>query len=358
MPKACDQNVSNPRRQSIRQKPKVAPLPDISDDDVRMPPGYQPSDDSEEEYIPQPPVKKMKVSPDSEPEEYENKKKDRSAKKSAKGRGVRNSKSVISKPQNNIKNCFMCKDKEGRNMRSLQDMKYHCAKCAYGTGEFLKYVPHHQGAEKEKMSDLEEFGSLWRYKCPFEGCDKNTGKAKAKSMGYKEFAIHCGAMHGVLERWAAESELDGAQEFHKTLKSWRESEGKELPEMPEVKVEEMHICFICNGADKEGKNLSLAPEKIYSTRYHYASCLYDSKVYYDMYDPTDQNKNPDGSPRDILGRDVKYNCMLCESSNRKHRMGYKEFAVHQAFVHEGLEQLLTNHPDERLRSLIPRLARR
>ena len=76
-----------------------------------MPPGYKPSDVCEEKYIPQPPVKKMKVSPDSEPAEDQNKKKDRSAKKSAKGRGVRNSKSVISKPQNNIKNCFMCKDK-------------------------------------------------------------------------------------------------------------------------------------------------------------------------------------------------------------------------------------------------------
>ena len=58
------------------------------------------------------------------------------------------------------------------------------------TGEFLKYVPHHQGEDKVKMADLEEFGSLWRYKCPFEGCDKNSGRAK--SIGYKEFAIHCG----------------------------------------------------------------------------------------------------------------------------------------------------------------------
>ena len=68
MPKACDSSVGTPRRRSVRQKPakkdtpKVAPLPDISDDEVRMPPGYNPSDDSEEEYIPQPPVKKMKVS--------------------------------------------------------------------------------------------------------------------------------------------------------------------------------------------------------------------------------------------------------------------------------------------------------
>ena len=116
------------------------------------------------------------------------------------------------------------------------------------------------------MSDLEESGSLWRYKCPFEGCDKNTGRAK--SIGYKEFAIHSGelrilefgsteldlwiilfsgVMHGVLERWAEVSELEGAKELYKTLKGWREAEGKELPEMPEVKVEEMHICYICDG---------------------------------------------------------------------------------------------------------------
>ena len=58
------------------------------------------------------------------------------------------------------------------------------------TGEFLKYVPHHQGPGKEKTSDLDEFKQLWAYKCPFEGCDKNTGRAK--TIGYKEFAIHSG----------------------------------------------------------------------------------------------------------------------------------------------------------------------
>lgn len=46
-------------------------------------------------------------------------------------------------------------------------------------------------------------------------------------------------------------------------------------------------------------NSCLAPEKIYSTRYHYASAMI-VKVYYDMYDPSEQNKNPDGSPRDTL----------------------------------------------------------
>ena len=65
-----------------------------------------------------------------------------------------------------------------------------------------------------------------------------------------------GVMHGVLERWAEDSELEGAKELFKTLKGWREAEGKELPEMPEVKVEEMHICYICEGQNKKRNTAS------------------------------------------------------------------------------------------------------
>ena len=36
----------------------------------------------------------------------------------------------------------------------------------------------------------------------------------------------------------------------------------------------------------------------------------------------------------------------------------QEFAIHQANEHKGLEQVLENHQDERVRNLIPKLARR
>ena len=272
---------------------------------------------------------------------------------------------VIQRPRvERIMNCFLCKEKDGRNMSGQQNIKYHMSVCAYGT-EYWKYVPHHQGTDKVKITDLDELGSLWRYRCTFEGCDKNSGRAKSLGMGYKEFAIHLGFMHGVLERWAEDNEMEGTKELFKTLKGWREAEGKQLPDLPEVKVEEMHICYICNGADKEGKNLSLAPEKINSTRYHYANCLYvyGSKVYYEIYNPSDQdheeNKNPDGSPRDIMGREYGYKCFeTAACSNRKRKMGYREWAIHQANEHKGLEKVLENHKDERVRKLIPRLARR
>ena len=113
--------VSSTRRRSVRQKPvkkeppKVAPPPD-SDEEVRMPEGYNPSDDSEEEYVP--PAKKTKVSltrrrsrkqtsgSDSEPEEEENQKPNKKAQAQSIKRGVkqaagRKSQSAILNPPKN-----------------------------------------------------------------------------------------------------------------------------------------------------------------------------------------------------------------------------------------------------------------
>lgn len=122
------------------------------------------------------------------------------------------------------------------------------------------------------MLDLEEFGSLWRYyKCPFEGCDKNTGRAK--SIGYyKEFAIHCGVMHGVHREVGRESELDGAQELRLSRAGGRQkARSSQRCQKSRWKRCTMHLC---NRADKESiKICRWRPRKIHSTRYHYASCL-------------------------------------------------------------------------------------
>merc|ERR1712098_572150 len=138
--------------------------------------------------------------------------------------------------------------------------KYHISVCVYLTGGFLKYLPHGQACGEEAgLSDLEEYGSKYKYKCPFENCDKGT--AKAKAIGYKEFSIHAGVMHGILERWAEDSEREGAKDLYELLKSQREEEGKALMEVPQIPFEEVHTCCICNGQDKEGKNLSFSKEK-------------------------------------------------------------------------------------------------
>ena len=59
----------------------------------------------------------------------------------------------------------------------------------------------------------------------------------------------------------------------------------QVVEIPEVVVEELHTCLICQGEDKEGKAMSLDQENLFQTRYHYASCFYDTGVYFTKYPP-------------------------------------------------------------------------
>ena len=177
-----------------------------------------------------------------------------------------------------VMNCILCSNKDGRNLDAgKSELRYHMSVCAYGTGGFLRYIDPHQDASQfgQGQDKFEEFGKKYKYKCQFEGCDK--ASAKAKPVGYKELAIHAGVMHGILERWAAdEQERPGAKELYETLKGVREADGNELPAIPDTIVERVHTCLICQGSDKDGLNLSFKKEKLYQTRYHYASCLYDS----------------------------------------------------------------------------------
>jgi len=265
--------------------------------------------------------------------------------------------SSISRPKvDKMMNCFLCKEKEGKNLNTgTTELKYHISVCAYLTGGFLKYLPHGQACGKDaQLSDksIEEYGSKYKYKCPFDNCDK--GKPKAKPTGYKELSIHSGSMHGILERWAQDSNKEGAKELYELLKSQREEEGKALEEVPNIPFEEVHTCCICDGQDKEGKNLSLSKEKIYQTRYHYAACIYDSGFYLDMYPPGRQNVTEDGKPRDVLGKEVKYSCQE-KGCKMKRKMGYKEFCIHMSNDHGGLEEVLTRYDSDKIREIAPKL---
>ena len=134
----------------------------------------------------------------------------------------------------------------------------------------------------------------------------------------------------------------------------REEEGLPLDEVPEMIYEELHICHICDGQDKEGKNLSFQPDKIYALRYHYAACMYDTGLYVNLYPPGNQNLTPEGKPRDILGREVKYSCQE-KKCHMKRKMGYKEFVIHSSNDHGGLEKVLLLHDNEKVRQMSTRL---
>ena len=95
-------------------------------------------------------------------------------------------------------------------------------------------------------------------------------------------------VHHLLELWALEQSKQGRQgseELYQLLVNSREAEGGVIQEIPELKVEELHTCLICQGEDKEGKFLSMDPDKIFQTRYHYASCFYETGVYFAKYPP-------------------------------------------------------------------------
>ena len=258
--------------------------------------------------------------------------------------------------------CIFCSTKEGRNLSGLNNLKSHVSVCLYGTGAYINFLPPKQGQDCVKIEDIEEYGKRFRYKCPMSDCDKSS--PKAKPMGYKEFSIHCGSYHGILERWAQQSSVQGAQELYKQLLSGREEAGQALPPVPDYHVEEVHTCLLCHGegeGGKEARALSFAPDKIQSTRYHYSSCLYENGdgVYFKKYKSVNvpDNVESDGiTPKDVLGKVYKFTCERCPTSSRiRRKMGYKEFVTHQANNHGGLEEVLSEHHDEKVRALLPKM---
>ena len=95
-------------------------------------------------------------------------------------------------------------------------------------------------------------------------------------------------VHHLLELWALEQTKlgrQGSEDLYQLLVNSREAEGAVIQEIPEIRVEELHTCLICQGEDKEGKALSLEQDKIFQTRYHYASCFYETGVYFTKYPP-------------------------------------------------------------------------
>jgi len=257
-----------------------------------------------------------------------------------------------------IHNCLICNapgknNKEGRNLNlgsGLQNLKYHYAACIYDEGGLLDLVDHAQGKGK-KISELEEYGIKYRYRCPFVDCAKNQGRIKAT--GYKEYAIHCAVWHHQIEKWMVADKREGIMEVYQTIVAAREEENIELDEMPdEVEVEEMHTCIICQGEDKEGRSMSFLGTKLFFLRYHYAACFYEEGIYKGRYPPGPTNTTDKGDPIDELGHDVKYNC---QRGCTERKMGYKQFAIHMSIEHGGLEEVIKEDSRPEIRALADKI---
>ena len=256
-----------------------------------------------------------------------------------------------------IYNCPLCSVKKGRNESDADFIRSHLAPCIYGKSEYIPFLPHKQGNHIVKCEDLLDDKRMFKYFCPYgpdngEACFKFGDK---RPMGYKEFSIHMAVFHGVLERWA---EVNDRAEVYDVLKSLREEEGKEVPEKLEYRVEECHICLLCNGEEmQKGTNLGFDdPEKIRSTQFHYANCLFlqSPKLYYERY-PHGQKENENGDPEDIMGGKFKYPCEEKGCTNKR-KIGYKSFVIHQATDHKGLLKLIADHENPKVRTVVNRLS--
>lgn len=251
---------------------------------------------------------------------------------------------------NKVHNCKLCSNKTGTNL-ALQDMKYHYSECYYTQG-ILKDIIDPGPDNKKKGRVVDEFGKRFKYKCPFPTCPKNKGKVN--EMGYKEYAIHCGSAHHMVER-AMERDSNDMGELIAVLVALRtiEDMDEEVKMMP-VMVEEVHACLLCNG--KKVQELSFAPEHLHKTRYHYAVCFYQEGVYFKMYHPGKDNIREDGKPKEELGTEVKYKCDEKGCNLSKKMLGYKEYCIHSSTEHGGLLVVLQKDEREEVRALYDRFS--
>ena len=176
-------------------------------------------------------------------------------------------------------------------------------------------------------------------------------------MGFKEYAIHCSVVHHILEEVLEKDKTEGLEEVRAAMVLTRRKNNIQFIPMPPVQVEEVHVCLLCRGEMRDGKNLSFDKAKIKSLKYHYASCYYDTGVYKSKYAPGEDNQDENGDPLDHLGSRVQYRCKVrgCQATSKR-MMGYKEFCIHSSNEHGGLLDIMENEENPQLREVGRRLA--
>ena len=269
-------------------------------------------------------------------------------------------------------NCFICDgrgrgSRDGRNFNlgtHLSEVKYHYAQCYYTERKLLSIIDTGPLNRNQDGSPIDEIGTQFKYRCPFPTCAHNNAtRGGKKTFGYKEYSLHLAKDHHLLEVVLANERRAGAAEVRAAIVQARRREGGLLERVPEVQFEEVHVCLVCNGENKEGKNLSFDPMKIKSLRYHYASCLYDTGVYLqnysksfqlDKHEEHEKNIGEDGKPKDVIGTIYKYTCKE-KKCTLKRKIGFKEYCIHTANEHGIVIQVMLKSEREELRKVGLRL---
>ena len=265
---------------------------------------------------------------------------------------------------NRIHKCLLCDQKEGRNLHLSEDglhtLVHHYAACYYNLNKYRHIVSPGIANQDHDGGPLEEL-SRFKYKCPFQTCENNSGKRPAKPMFFKAYAIHCAAFHGQLEVALARDVATnpGLEEVRLAVLRYRQIKS-EVPEvMPSVIVEEFHTCVICKGETGKEAVLSLHKDQRQTLKRHYVNCYYDlnTEMFVARYSPGPDNTDPDtGRPLDELGTKTKYHCREAAClAKKKNQYGYKSFCIHMAVDHGELLEIMREDTRQEVRDILQKL---
>ena len=221
-----------------------------------------------------------------------------------------------------VHHCLLCEEKEGRRLTLEDNLCNHYAVCLYNRGQFTSLVDPGEENRDFEGKAVDEYGRRFRYKCQVPNCPRSF--PNAKSVGFREWAIHAGTAHYLVEK-AMEKEVEknpAMKEVLAKVRQLRKAQDVLLENMPGPSREEIHNCLLCSG--KDGKNLSLDRSKLFLVRYHYAGCFFDNGALLTLggsYLPGSHNSNKDGSARDLMGQDVKYKCTEAGRCTLKRQVG-------------------------------------
>ena len=147
-------------------------------------------------------------------------------------------------------NCLLCEAKEGRNLSfgsGVMELRNHYSVCLYNKGQFKVAADPGEDNRDFEGKAVDEYGRRFRYKCQVPECPRSI--PKAKSVGFKEWAIHAGVAHHLVERVMEEEvgKIPAMKEVLAEITKVREAAGVDLDNLPMPNREEIHNCLVCRG---------------------------------------------------------------------------------------------------------------
>jgi len=300
--------------------------------------------------------------------------------------------------------CCVCKserDQENRMFSSanILQLRNHVAQCLYRAGRLYEAVDPGAGNRDESGRPRDELGSLnpatgtsATYRCAVQGCWLQQRTDAAGELGYKVYAIHQATSHGILEQVLMEDCSEEAIILALAFRSMKTQIKNEainhfepvakvqqaalvesgavrptlVPSIHQYDKEGHHDCVLCGGQGQTNKDgIGLSFKDVNTLKEHYSRCLYVERLdtYSELIPPGSENAEPDGRPRDALGRTAMYRCpvqgcWLQKKAGPRGEVCYKVLAIHMASQHGVLEQLLLSDPRPALQELLAGLKQR